>query len=166
MERFMEAGRTDMTDEQFIRAYEMYKNTVYAVIYHYVQNDADAADLQQEVFMKLYTCEKSFESEEHRKAWLLRVAVNQSKNHLRSAGRIVCTELDETIPAPVREDHGDVLRAVLALPEKYRIPIHLFYYEEYSVKEIAQILGMMEATVKTRLNRGRSILKKQLGKKV
>lgn len=151
-----------MTDSEFIKVYQKYRNNVYSVIYHYVRNEADAADLQQEVFMKLYSYDKAFDSDEHQKAWLLRVAINISKNHLRSAGRVTYTALDETIPSPSKEEHGEVFEAVLSLPEKYRIPIHLFYYEEYSVRQIAQLLGMMEATVKTRLNRGRTLLKTKI----
>ena len=74
------------------------------------------------------------------------------------------SEIDENIPAPIQEDYSDLLRAVHELPEKYRIPIHLYYYEDYSVREIAGLLGILEATVKTRLNRARSMLKKKLGK--
>ena len=114
--------------------------------------------------MRLYTCDKEFESDTHIKAWLLRVVVNLSKNHLRDNRRVVLTELTETIPAPEGNDRQDVLDAVLALPEKYRAPIHLHYYEEYSVREIADILDLTEGAVKTRLRRGRSLLEKTLGK--
>ncbi len=80
--------------------------------------------------MRLYTCDKEFENDTHIKAWLLRVVVNLSKNHLRDNRRIVLTELTETIPAPDGTGQQDVLDAVLALPEKYRAPIHLHYYED------------------------------------
>lgn len=153
-----------MSDEQFTRSYQMHKNSVYAVIFHYVRNDADASELLQETFMRLYTNEKPFDSDEHEKAWLLRVAINLSKNHLRRMKFNAYSEIDENIPAPIQEDYSDLLRAVHELPEKYRIPIHLYYYEDYSVREIAGLLGILEATVKTRLNRARSMLKKKLGK--
>jgi len=67
-----------MTDSEFIKVYQKYRNNVYSVIYHYVRNEADAADLQQEVFMKLYSYNKAFDSDEHQKAWLLRVAMSTS----------------------------------------------------------------------------------------
>ena len=153
-----------MTDSLFIKAYEMYRKNVYAAAYSCVRNASDAADLQQETFMRLYTCDKEFESDEHIKAWLLRVAVNLSKNHLRDHRRIVLTELTETIHEPDSAERRDVLEAVLALPDKYRLPIHLYYYEEYSVREIAEILELTEGAVKTRLRRGRSLLEKTLGK--
>ena len=153
-----------MTDSLFIKAYELYKHHVYAAAYSCVRNSADAADLQQETFMRLYSCDKEFESDEHIKAWLLRVAVNLSRNHLRDNRRTVLTELSDTIPAPDSTVRQDVLEAVLALPDKYRLPIHLYYYEEYSVREIAEILELTEGAVKTRLRRGRSLLEKTLGK--
>ena len=153
-----------MTDALFIRSYEQFRKNVYAAAYSLVRNAADAADLQQETFMRLFTCDKEFESDTHIKAWLLRVAVNLSKNHLRDHSRITLTELTDTMPAPEDPMQQDVLTAVLELPEKYRIPIHLFYYEDYSVKEIAEILELTEGTVKTRLRRGRSLLEKALGK--
>ena len=154
----------NMTDLLFTKAYELYRNNVYAAAFSCVRNAADAADLQQEAFMRLYTCDKEFESDEHIKAWLLRVVVNLSRNHVRDNRRIVLTELTETIPAPDSTGRQDVLEAVLALPEKYRTPIHLFYYEEYAVREIAEILDMTEGAVKTRLRRGRNLLEKTLGK--
>ena len=153
-----------MTDSLFTEIYEKYRKNVYAAAYSCVRNAADAADIQQETFMRFYTCEKEFESDAHIKAWLLRVAVNLSRNYLRDNRRIVLTELTETIPAPDTTGQRDVLDAVLALPEKYRIPVHLFYYESYSLREIAQILELTESAVKTRLHRGRSMLEKTLGK--
>ena len=153
-----------MTDSLFIRAYEQYKNNVYAAAYSCVRNAADAADLQQETFLRLYVCDTEFENDTHIKAWLLRVVVNLSKNHLRDNRRVVLTELTETLPAPDSGEQQDVLEAVLALPEKYRAPIHLHYYEDYSVHEIAEILDLTEGAVKTRLRRGRNLLEKTLGK--
>ena len=153
-----------MTDELFVSLYEKYKNSIYSVIFGYVRNEADAGDLTQETFIKLYSCDKDFDSGEHIKAWLIRVAINLSKNHLRDTKRRAYTELDDSIPAPEKPDNSYVLDAVLALPEKYRIPIHLFFYEGYSIKQIAAVLSMKESTVKTRLNRGKEKLKSMLEK--
>ncbi|MBR1863691.1 MAG: sigma-70 family RNA polymerase sigma factor [Ruminococcus sp.] len=153
-----------MTDELFLRYYEKYRNSVFSVIFGYVKDRDDASDISQEVFMKLFGTKQDFESEEHVKAWLIRVGINLSKNHLRDTARAGLSELDENTPAPEKEDMGDVMAAVTELPEKYRLPIHLFYYEEMSIKEIARSLGLMEATVKTRLNRGRKKLEKALRK--
>ncbi len=153
-----------MTEEIFCQHYEKYKNTVYSVIFNYVQNTEDTADLLQEVFVKLFTAETDFTNEEHMKAWLIRVSVNLCKNHLRSAKVRKMVPLEEDIPFFDKEENNDLLKVVFTLPEKYRIPIHLFYYESYSVREISDILGMPEATVKIRLKRGREKLSKILNK--
>ena len=153
-----------MTDELFIKLYEQHKNSVYSVIFGYVRSEADAADLTQETFIKLYSCGKDFESSEHIKAWLLRCAINSCKNHLRDIKKHGHEELDENIPAAPETDYGDVMQAVLELPEKYRVVIHLFYYENYSVKQIAQALDVSENTAKTMLARGRDKLKSRLEK--
>ena len=153
-----------MTDEFFVKAYEANKNSVYAVIYNFTRNTADASDLTQETFIKLYACEKEFESDEHIKAWLLRVAVNLAKNYIRDSKWFSYEEIDDNLPDDRKEEDSGLMSAVLALPEKYRIPIHLFYYEGWSVKQIADVLGLKEPTVKTRLDRGRNKLKNILEK--
>ena len=153
-----------MTEELFCLHYEKYKNTVYSVIFNYVQNTEDAADLLQEVFIKLYATEDNFTDEEHMKAWLIRVSANLCKNHLRSIKIRKIVPLEEDIPFFDKEEDNELIKIVFSLPEKYRIPIHLFYYESYSIKEIADILDMPEATVKIRLKRGREKLSKILNK--
>lgn len=153
-----------MTEELFCQHYEKYKNTVYSVIFNYVQNTEDTADLLQEVFVKLYTAETDFTNEEHMKAWLIRVSSNLCKNHLRSAKVRKIVPLEEDIPFFDKDENNDLISVVFTLPEKYRIPLHLFYYEEYSIREIGDILDMPEATVKIRLKRGREKLSKILKK--
>ncbi len=153
-----------MTEELFCQYYEKYKNTVYSVIFNYVQNTEDSADLLQEVFIKLYAGEYNFAGDEHMKAWLIRVSVNLCKNHLRSSKIRKIVPLEEEIPFFDKKEDNELIKIVFTLPEKYRIPIHLFYYEEYSIKEIGDILNMPEATVKIRLKRGREKLSKILNK--
>ena len=153
-----------MTEELFCQYYEKYKNTVYSVIFNYVQNTEDTADLLQEVFIKLYAAENDFTNDEHRKAWLIRVSVNLCKNHLRNTKIRKIVPLEEDIPFFDKETDNDLIKIVFTLPEKYRIPLHLFYYEEYSIKEIGDILDIPEATVKIRLKRGREKLGKILNK--
>lgn len=152
-----------MTQDEFLEAYAKYKNTVYSVIFNYVKNNEDANDLQQEVFIRLLKSDTDFEDDEHMKAWLIRVASNLSKNLLRDNSRISNSPLPEEIAYSLKEDNG-IFEYVLELPEKYRIPIHLHYYEEYSTREIAQVLEIPEATVRIRLKRGREKLKKVLQK--
>ena len=155
-----------MTEELFCQHYEKYKNTVYSVIFNYVQNTEDTADLLQEVFIKLFATEDDFQNEEHMKAWLIRVSINLCKNHLRSMKTRKIVPLEEDIPFFDQKEDNELLKIVFTLPEKYRIPIHLFYYESYSIKEIGDIMDMPEATVKIRLKRGREKLGKILNKEV
>lgn len=153
-----------ITQEIFLGTYEKYKNTVYSVIFNYVKNVDDTADLHQEVFIKLLNSETEYENDEHIKAWLIRVSKNVSINFLRKKKYISDAPFPEDIPFFDKEDNSDLIKEILALPEKYRIPIHLFYYEDYSIKQIAMVLDMPEATVKIRLKRGREKLKKSLKK--
>lgn len=151
-----------ISQDNFLEAYEKYKNTVYSVIFNYVQNIDDTNDLQQEVFIKLLNSDVDYETDEHLRAWLIRVAINMCKNNARRSKYISGEAIPEDLPYEVKEDEIDVLSYVLALPEKYRIPVHLYYYQEYSIKEISELLDMSESTVKIRLKRGRDKLKKSL----
>lgn len=148
-------------NNNFTQTYERHKNTVYSVALSYVRNKEDALDILQETFIRLLKEETDFDSDEHVKAWLIRVASNLCKNLLRSNNRFS----DEEIPEqPYYDEHRDdtVLQKVMQLPEKYRIPIHMFYYEEYSIEQIAEILDTKVGTVKVQLKRGRDKLKELL----
>ncbi len=153
-----------ITESVFLDVFEKFKNTVYSVVFNYVRNAEDAADLQQDVFVKLLSSDVEYESEEHIKAWLIRVSINLCKNHLRSQSHLSDAPLSEEILAEEKEESNDLFAMVLTLPEKYRIPLHLFYYEEYSVRQIATAMELPEATVKIRLKRGREKLGKSLRK--
>lgn len=146
-----------VTNEGFPEIYGEYKNTVFSLAVSYLKNTDDAMDATQEVFIKLLDHTGEFDNKEHMKAWLIRVTVNYCKNILRSP-RHAMSELPEDLPCEEKYEEKGLLAYVMQLPEKYRIPLHLFYYEEYSIKDIAQILGLPEATVKVRLHRGRNIL--------
>ncbi len=151
-----------VTEKEFPALFEKYKATVYSVAFHYVKNSEDAADIEQDVFLKLLSGGMEYESEEHMKAWLIRVSINLCKNHLRKRSHLSDVELPDNLPAKETTEQKDLFYTVLQLPEKYRIPIHLFYYEEYSVKQIASVMSLPEATVKVRLKRGRDKLEKLL----
>lgn len=138
-----------------------YHGTVYRAAYSYLGNHADAEDIVQDTFVKLLSHGGGFESDEHMKAWLIRVAVNLSKNLLKSCRYTRQTELDDSIPCESGEEHS-LLQAVMALPPKYRTAIYLHYYEGYSAREIAAITGSTVSAVTTRLARGRERLKKTL----
>jgi RNA polymerase sigma-70 factor (ECF subfamily) len=123
-----------------------------------VGNNADAEDVVQEVFVKLFQKQPNFESSDHETAWLIRVTVNLCKNHLRSNWWKKVVPLLDTHPAPQAEQH-DTMQAVLALPSKYRVVIHLYYYEGYTAKEIAEITEKKESSVRQLLTRARRKLK-------
>lgn len=141
---------------------KQYAPAVYRLAYARTGSRADAEDVMQEVFLRLVKAGPDFDNEEHAKAWLLRVASNCANDLFRLPWRRREEPLDENLSAPERPEEGSVTQAVLSLPARYRIPIHLYYYEGYSVAEIARILGRSEGTVKSRLFRARDLLRNQL----
>jgi RNA polymerase sigma-70 factor (ECF subfamily) len=141
-----------------------YKNNIYATAFSICADAGDAEDVVQETFIQYYMTHKNFESEQHIKAWLLRVAINKSKNICSSfwrRNRMPLEEYVETLTFET-EQSKELFEEVMKLPDKYRVVMHLFYYEDYSVKEIADILKVTESNVKVRLSRARSILKEKL----
>ena len=146
------------------QAMEAHGKRIFAAAYSLLKNREDAEDTVQDTFLRYYTCRKQFDSEEHLRAWLLRVAINRARDLLKAASRqrSVPLELEPGIEAFPSDESRELFRAVTALPEPYRIVIHLHYYEDYPVREIARVLRLPQATVKTRLFRGRELLKKAL----
>ena len=143
---------------------ENYRDRLFAAAFQVCGNAADAEDAAQEALLRYHTSEKQFESEQHIRAWLLRVSINCAKNLSRSFFRRNTVPL-ETYMETLEFDSGEsreIFREVMNLPEKYRLVIHLYYYEDYSVAEIGRILGLTESNVKVRLSRGRQLLKKAL----
>ena len=148
------------------QAVEEYADMVYRLALVNMKDKTDADDIFQEVFLRLLKYKKTIESNEHLKAWLLRVTINCCKSKFSSAWekRIVSLEY-ETLKEEayeMQEEHEDVLQAVRELPEIYKNLMHLFYYEQYSIKEIMQIVQKSESAVKTGLSRGRDMLRKAL----
>ena len=139
----------------------MFHGTVFRLAYSYLKNPDDAEDIVQETFLRLYCSNIDFETDENVKAWLIRVAVNLSKDMLKSAWLRGRTELDKDIPEESKEK--DTLNEVIEkLKPEYRSIILLFYYEGYHIKEIAEICGISVSTATTRLSRARKQLKKLL----
>lgn len=143
---------------------EKYKDNLFSAAFNICRNAADADDVVQDTLIQYHTTDKQFDSEEHIRAWLLRVAINKAKNINMSFFRRTSVPLEDYMETLVFEspEGKAMFEEVLKLPEKYRIAIHLFYYEDYSVKEIAEILHTSESNVKVRLSRGRKMLKKSL----
>ena len=131
---------------------------VYRLAYARTGSREDAEDVTQETFLRLVRTAPEFADEDHCRAWLLRVAMNCAGDLFRSAWRRHTRPLEEAEQVPAPEE-GGVLEAVLALPERSRAPVHLFYYEGLSTAEIAAVLGKSEGAVRTRLSRARAMLR-------
>ncbi len=155
-----------MEQPRYAAAVDAYGNTVYRIACSYCKCRADAEDVVQNVFLKLLQTDTEFQDEKHLKRWLIRVAANEAKNLCGSFWKkhMVPLEDSETIqPFEFRsQKNSELYEAVLQLPHRYRIVIHLYYYEDYSVREIAGILHLRETTVQTQLMRGREKLKEIL----
>ena len=147
------------------RAIDRYADLVRRVCMIHLKNHADTEDIFQTVFLKYVTGTTEFESEEHGKAWFIRVTINACKDLLRSFFRSRTVSLDDLLEQPdqVPEDHREVLEAVLALPDKYRDVVYLHYYEGYTAPEIGTILHKNPTTVYTLLTRARDELRQMLG---
>ena len=141
---------------------EQYAGLLYRLAYARTGSRADAEDVMQEVFVRLLRARPEFRDEEHAKAWLLRVGARCAADVLRAPWRRREGPLDDGLPAPEPPGEGGVVEAVLALPTQYRMAVHLYYYEELSVAEIAAVLGKSEGAVKSRLFRARALLRRYL----
>ncbi|WP_320962679.1 RNA polymerase sigma factor [Hungatella effluvii] len=144
---------------------DRYQNMVYGLALARTGNHADADDVFQEVFLAYCRCGKTFMDEEHRKAWLLRTTVNQALRVTSSTWRQKTVSLSEqeNIPVMFKEpEENQVWEALQALPEDYRLPIYLFYFQELSTQEIAKMLSIRSGAVRMRLTRGREQLKETL----
>lgn len=150
-------------NEAFAQAAEKYMDTVYRVAYSSLKNADDANDVTQDVLLDLYRADKAFESDEHLKSWLIRAALNRCKMLFRSPWRRQDNIDDYAATLSFEDgDYLDLFRAVMALEQKYRVPLLLFYYEGYSTREVAALLSLPEKTVSTRLFRAKAKLRKFL----
>ncbi len=154
-----------MTENEFKTAVGANNKRVFLIALSFTKNQADAEDIMQNVFLKLWQSKERFENEEHIAKWLTVVASNESKNLLKfNKRRAAETELvlSENFSFNSVEDK-EIFISVMKLPPKYALVIHLFYYEDMSINEIAKALKISENAVKSRLNRGRNKLKELLG---
>jgi len=158
-------GSFAVRNKQVENVLDRYGNAILRMGYSYLHNKADAEDVLQDTLIKYMQSAPDFDSPEHEKAWLLRVTANLSKNkidynRIRQAEEI--DELEETLMAEEQEDLSFVWEAVKALPDNYREVIHLYYQEGYRTKEISEILGRKESSIRSDLKRGRERLKEIL----
>ncbi len=149
--------------ESFVIKHE---NRLYRTALSIMGNVADAEDVVQEAFIKAHERASEFQSDVHEKAWLMRVTVNLCNSRLRSPWRKRTVTLTESLPAKTPEQR-ELLESVMSLSPKYRTVIHLFYYEGYATREIAELTGQRESTVRSLLTRARqklgSVLKEDEG---
>ena len=148
--------------QQAAQILDTYGDTILRYAYSYLHNRSDTEEALQDTLIQFLKTRPVFESDEHEKAWLLRVAGNLCKNRLKYNSLRQTDELREELIAEQREDLSFIWDAVQALPVQYREVIHLFYREGYSTREISQILGRKEATIRSDLSRGRGKLKELL----
>jgi len=148
------------------RLIEKYAAAVYRLGLSYLGNREDAEDIMQEVFLRYIRKPRAFASEEHEKAWFIRVAINCCKSFMNSAWKRKIVPFEElgNQPAPEKtvSSYSSVYEAVKALPPKQRMCIHLYYYEELSISEISKLTGIRESTVKSHLFRARAALEQML----
>ncbi len=152
-----------MDRTEYIRTVETYANDIYRVAFCYCRNKNDAEDVVQNVFLKLLQTEQEFLDELHKKKWLLRVTANQAKDFCASYWKQKVVSMETVMPESGvfmnAKEPSELYEAVMSLSQKYRPVVHLYYYEDYSVKEIAEILNIKETAVQTRLMRARQKLK-------
>lgn len=157
-----------MSDDEFTAAVRNYSDTIFRVCYSCCKNRSDAEDIMQNVFLKLYRHEENFNNGEHLKSWLIRVAVNECNSYFSSSWhrKVTCSINDEKFEEEGINfeipEQSELFYAVMSLPPKYRIVVHLYYYEDYSVGEIADMLSIRETTIQTQLMRARNKLKIKL----
>lgn len=155
-----------MNDAESESLYNKYSNSIYRLAFSYCKNSADAEDIVQETFMKRFTADIEFPDERSEKAWLMKVTANKCRDLFRSSAYKFLyhsVSLDEANLVYDSPEESSVYHAVMELAPKYRIVIHLYYYEGYSVSEIGKIIGKSDTAVQTRLYRARKLLKKSLG---
>lgn len=151
-------------NKEFKTIYNNYGEMLYRIAYVYLANPDDTEDVLQDVFISFLQNLNKFKSDEHKKAWLIRATQNKSINLLKASSRKHINIEDIQLQSFESNDelHIDILKQIIALDEKYKTVVILYYYNDYSVSEIAQILKISKSAVKMRLKRSRELLKIKL----
>ena len=155
------AERT-FTEEEIRELVDNYGSMIFRIAYCILLNKDDAEDAVQDTFMKYMTKAPEFNDEEHRKAWLIRVSANISKNMFKLRLRRHTLNLEEVKSAGISESDFETFEIISALPARYKPVMTLHYAEGYKCSEIAEILGISEDAVKKRLQKGRALLKNEI----
>jgi len=154
-------SQSSRTDDSVDRVFAKYSDTVFRIAYARTNNSFDAEDIVQDVFFRYIRKKPQFESEEHEKAWFIRAALNCTISLLSSSWFKKTDAIPDNLSV-MMEEKSEVYYAVAKLPSDMRVVVHLYYYEEYKVKEIAAILKKTESSVKSLLMRARKRLAEQL----
>lgn len=154
-----------MREDDYIRGVRRNYKRIYLIALSYLNNHYDSEDVMQSVFLKLWKTDKIFTNDEHMDKWLTITCVNKCKDHFRLHFVKNTVSLDE-----VKEFYTfdstekiDIFNSIMSLPQKERVVVHLFYYEDMSIEEISKLLNSNPSTVKTRLRRAKMRLKTILG---
>ncbi len=152
------------SEQEFNLAVEQYLNMVYRIALNWFGSVHDAEDAAQEVMLRLWKNTSGFEGDAHLRHWLVRVTINVCKDLSRTPWRLHSVPLAQAPPQPCADEPEAqaVVEEILRLPKKYRVPLYLYHYEGYSVREISALLRANPSTIRTRLSRARELLKHQL----
>jgi len=138
---------------------QTYGNMLFRLYLITFGNASDAEDAVQETLITYLQKAPEFENAEHEKAWLLTVATNKCKDMLRFKSRHQVVDIDAIKEFTKEETDGDILDALMTLPDKFRTVLMLYYVEEYSIEDIASVIGRTASAVKMRLQKGRRLLR-------
>ena len=159
-----------LNEKEFEIKYNLYSQELMNITFGYTRNKYDSLDIIQDVFLKLFTCNKKFNSLQDEKRWLIRVTINKCKDYLRKSNKIILLD-DETLNYHLNKniDKDDdnvrlykVSEVVSKLSEKYKTVTILFYYDSLSINEISKVLKISESAIKKRLERARNIIKNEM----
>ncbi len=153
-----------MKKTEMEKIYYKYKDIVFRAAFSYCKNQTMSEDITSDVFYRYFICKNPPDNDEHTKAWLIRTSINCCKDVFKSFRYKNVVALDETQLVYNTPQESEVYEAVMSLSPKYRIIIHLYYYEGYTSIEISEIINKSPATVRSRLSRARQMLKNSLGK--
>lgn len=158
-------NKCDLTEDEIIAFYNRHVDMLYRICFTLLKSASDAEDAVQNVFLKVIEKNKRFDTPEHEKAWLIVVAQNHCKNKLTHwSQKNTPLDIDEH-QSHYTDTNDETLELVLRLPDKYKIPLYLYYYEGYSTDEIAKILDLNASTLRSRLKKAREQLKLSIGEK-
>lgn len=152
------------SEEEIKEIVEKYSSLIFRISYCILCNSEDAEDAVQETFLKYITKAPEFVSEEHRKAWLIKVSANISKNMLMFRLRRETVDIETVENIGLDENDYETFEFIMSLPAKHKIVLTLYYVEGYKSKEIAEIIGISEDAVRKRIQKGRELLKKEFEK--